>query len=109
SSEISKDTFRQQIIFTGKSFAIMSFNVSAPDMARLFCAGIVCLLVGIPTLGLVFSSPEAPAKVSGRTLTFVERVAYQRAIEEVRWRHRIWPKENPGPKPPFQVIISVLV
>jgi hypothetical protein len=31
----------------------------------------------------------APAKVSQRTLTFVERVAYQRAIEDVYWRHRI--------------------
>src|SRR5216110_1246137 len=29
------------------------------------------------------------------TLTFSERVAYQRAIEEVYWRHRIWPKERP--------------
>jgi hypothetical protein len=28
-----------------------------------------------------------------------ERVAYQRAIEEVYWRHRLWPKENPQPKP----------
>jgi len=26
-------------------------------------------------------------------------VAYQRAIEDVYWRHRIWPKENPDPKP----------
>lgn len=26
---------------------------------------------------------------------------YQRKIEEVYWRHRIWPKENPGPKSPF--------
>jgi hypothetical protein len=24
---------------------------------------------------------------------------YQRAIEEVYWRHRIWPKERPDPKP----------
>jgi hypothetical protein len=26
-----------------------------------------------------------------RTLTLEERVSYQRAIEEVYWRHRIWP------------------
>jgi hypothetical protein len=36
---------------------------------------------------------------SQRTLTFEDRVAYQRAIEEVYWRHRIWPKECPDPKP----------
>ena len=33
-------------------------------------------------------------------VTFEERVAAQRAIEEVYWTHRIWPKENPGAKPP---------
>jgi hypothetical protein len=34
-----------------------------------------------------------------RAFSFAERVAYQRAIEDVYWRHRIWPKENPDPKP----------
>ena len=40
---------------------------------------------------------ELAAKVSHRTLTFAERVAYQQAIEEIYWRHRIWPKENSTP------------
>ena len=39
-------------------------------------------------------------------MTFAERVAYQYAIEEVYWRHRIWPKENPGPKPALDAIVS---
>ena len=38
-----------------------------------------------------FSHSEAPVKLSQRTLTFADRVAYQRVIEEVYWRHRIWP------------------
>jgi N-acetylneuraminic acid mutarotase len=77
-------------------------------MARFFCAAIVYLLgIEIPTgLGLAFPSGEAPEKVSGRTLTFAERVAYQRAIEEVHWRYRIWPKANPGAKPPLDAVIS---
>ena len=41
--------------------------------------------------------PEAANTVSKRTLTFADRVAYQHAMEEVYWQHRIWPKENPGP------------
>src|SRR5882724_914695 len=41
-----------------------------------------------------------------RTLTFAERVAYQRAIEEVYWRHRIWPKENANPKPNLDQVMS---
>jgi N-acetylneuraminic acid mutarotase len=41
-----------------------------------------------------------------QTLTFADRVAYQCAIEEVYWRHRIWPKENVGPKPPLDAFMS---
>lgn len=41
-----------------------------------------------------------------RPLTFEDRVAAQRAIEEVYWRHRIWPKENPQPKPPLTAVLS---
>ena len=41
-----------------------------------------------------------------RTLTFAERVSYQRAIEEVYWRHRIWPKERPDPKPSLDAVMT---
>ena len=49
---------------------------------------------------------EARVNISQRTLTFAERVAYQRAIEEVYWRHRIWPKENLNPKPSLDAVMS---
>src|SRR5439155_5396713 len=41
-----------------------------------------------------------------RKLSFAERVAYQRAIEDVYWRHRIWPKERPDPKPLLDAMMS---
>ncbi|MGE5209333.1 MAG: hypothetical protein ACM3KL_08390, partial [Alphaproteobacteria bacterium] len=44
--------------------------------------------------------------MSQRTLTFAERVAYQHAIEDVYWRHRIWPKERPDPKPSLDAVMS---
>jgi len=47
-------------------------------LALLLCA--VACSVGTGTL-LAFFSPEAPSNLSQRTLTFAERVAYQRAIE----------------------------
>lgn len=47
---------------------------------------------------------EAPT-VDARALTFDERVEAQRAIERVYWSHRIWPKENPGPKPPMSAVL----
>ncbi|OOP57451.1 MAG: hypothetical protein AYP45_03125 [Candidatus Brocadia carolinensis] len=34
------------------------------------------------------------------------RVACQRLIEEVSWKHTIWPEENTSPKPPLSEVIS---
>ena len=39
-------------------------------------------------------------------LTLAARVAYQRAIEEVYWRHRIWPKERPDSKPSLDAVMT---
>ena len=55
------------------------------------------------------SHPAPPAKPSHPAaggLTFADRVAYQRAIEEVYWRHRNWPKENANPKPSLDEVMS---
>jgi hypothetical protein len=70
----------------------------------LLCAVAACSLVSRPLLA--FIRPQASTKDSQRTLTFAERVAYQRVIEEVYWRHRIWPKENPDPKPSLDAVMS---
>jgi len=58
---------------------------------------------------LAFLRPESPAKISDPAageLTFAQRIAYQRVIEEVYWRHRIWPKERPDPKPSLDAVMS---
>ena len=55
---------------------------------------------------LAFLRPEVSSSTSQRTLTFGERVAYQRAIEDVYWRHRIWPKQRPDPKPSLDAVMS---
>ena len=65
----------------------------------LFTAG-ECLLVKAASFG-----PEATNTASQRTLTFAERVAYQRAVEEVYRQHRLWPKENPRPKPSLDEVM----
>src|SRR5207248_3010739 len=52
-------------------------------------------------------APAAGSAIrSARTLTFADRVAYQRAIEEIYWRHRIWPAANAGTKPPLDKVMS---
>jgi hypothetical protein len=79
------------------------FNLRG-SLGLLVCGAATCSILSGALLGFVRS--EASSTVSERTLTFVERVAYQRAIEEVYWRHRIWPKEDPDPKPSLDAVMS---
>jgi len=74
------------------------------SIAVLLCAAAVCWVLSATVLA--FFRPEASSKVFQRTLSFSERVAYQRAIEDVYWRHRIWPKDNPDSKPSLDAVIS---
>src|SRR5262245_46195525 len=51
---------------------------------------------GRPSLG-----PNQP-----RQLSLADRIAYQKAIEEVLWRNRMWPEVNPNTKPSLDEIMS---
>jgi N-acetylneuraminic acid mutarotase len=64
-------------------------------MRHAFIAAWMLLAVGT-------AAADDPAQ---RPLTFEDRVKAQRAIEEVYWRHRIWPKENAAPRPAFPDIM----
>ena len=59
-------------------------------LVTLVLSVIGCSIITGTLLGVM--RREAQTSVSQRTLTFAERVAYQRAIEDVYWRHRIWPR-----------------
>src|ERR1043166_865354 len=65
-------------------------------------AAAACSMVTGALLAFVGANPP----VSQRTLTFAKRVAYQRAIEDVYWRHRIWPKGRSDSKPSLDAVIS---
>src|SRR5881392_2671115 len=79
------------------------FNLRV-TIALLVCMAAVCSLVTgtVPA----FLRPQGQGNASQRTLTFEERVPYQRAIEDVYWRHRIWPKERPDAKPSLDAVMS---
>src|SRR6267378_4677599 len=74
----------------------------------------VLLLLGICAIPFALAqrsfngrtTPVMPSKQTQRTLSFADRVAYQRAIEDVYWRHWIWPKENAKPKPSLDEVMS---
>jgi hypothetical protein len=84
-------------------------------------AWVVFLSVAFIALSSAFQSPNAwdkSASATGgydrmakspsqpRAFGFVERVVFQRAIEDVYWRHRIWPNENSDPKPALDAVMS---
>ncbi len=78
--------------------------VSLRGLIALGLCALVCLMMTATLLAFLF--PVAPLGTSKRMLTFEERVTYQSAIEEVYWRHRIWPKENSSPKPSLDAVMS---
>ena len=77
-------------------------------------SALVCVSLSPSVTGTrpAVSRPESAMKIShpaAAGLTFEERVIYQRAIEEVYWRHRIWPRsrgENSDPKPLLDAVIT---
>ena len=73
--------------------------------SRALIAFLVCASAASSLLAS-FLGPATPPNVLHRTLTFADRVAYQRAIEDVYWRHRIWPEERLDPKPSLDAVMS---
>src|SRR5689334_21753376 len=86
-----------------QSTAQRAFFVSRVLVVSVLCAG-ACLIV--TPIVPAFHRSEAAETRSERSLSFAERVVYQRAIEDVYWRHRIWPKERPDPKPSLDAVIT---
>src|SRR6266446_1401306 len=67
----------------------------------------LCSAINLPEQAPKALPPQDNAAFgASRTLSFADRVAYQTAIEDVYWRHRIWPDTNPGPKPPLEKVMS---
>jgi len=71
--------------------------------APLFLLALACLAAGLAP----FASRAAGEQGSARLLTLEERVAHQRAVEEVYWRRTNWPAENARPKPSLEEVSPV--
>ena len=89
-----------------KSIDRAAFLTRRTILALIILGAVSSLLAGSL---LAFLRGDAASKSAPRTLTFAERVAYQRAIEDVYWRHRIWPRgsgDRPDPKPSLDEVMS---
>src|SRR5262249_50117142 len=86
----------------------INLNIQAHLLRAAFYALMLVTMCAVP-FALAernVTEPGARTELSQRTLSFEERVAYQRAIEEVYWRHRIWPKQRPDLKPSLDAVMS---
>ena len=92
---------------------ISAYILRGSTAALLFSCVIValCSAINLPQQPLKALPPRDNAAFGAnahrnRSLSFADRVAYQRAIEDVYWRHRIWPDTNSGPKPSLDAVMS---
>src|SRR3712207_3251267 len=91
-----------------------AFSSRAPLAAGLLLA-LFCALFGFfaPAGSQVSAAGGSDSGSGGaqsaRTLSFEERVRYQRALEEVYWRHTLWPKENSTQKPSLDEVAPMEV
>lgn len=82
-------------------------------MKKRFLTTVVLSIAFLVTMVILsFSFPGAtatsmPQYSEGRVLSFEERVNYQWAIEQVYWRHKLWPAENREPKPRLEDVLSL--
>ncbi len=79
-------------------------------LAHIGKASFPCLLV--VTFALAAATVAAPSdaveldRPGGATaMSFEERVACRELVEDVYWAHRIWPEQNPRPKPPRETVM----
>src|ERR1043166_2700763 len=63
-----------------------------------------CTMALIVAISFALAERSKPAQA--RSLTFAERVAHQRAIEEIYWRHRLWPGDRADAKPSLDRVMS---
>jgi N-acetylneuraminic acid mutarotase len=63
-----------------------------PSAFRICCSVLTLLMTGV----------AADAIAASPGVSSAQRIAWQRAIERARWEARIWPADNPGPKPSFE-------
>ena len=89
-------------MFTRRPFHPRQFTRARSLTLWALCAVLLITVLAVCHTG----APRSHA--SGKrqeALTFADRVAAQRAIEAVYHRQRLWPKDNPQPKPTLDEVL----
>ena len=86
----------EELDMTKIKFYVSRSRRSAFVIALLVCVAFAIYFGAQANAARFFTKAFASRTHSStqRQLSFADRVTYQRAIEEVYWRHRIWPAER---------------
>jgi len=82
-------------------FSRSLFHHRPSNIIRIVALCALLLVIALAATIAVTSRSAARA----RRLSFEDRVAAQRAIEAVYHRHRLWPTDNPQPKPALDEVL----
>jgi len=83
-------------------FSRSLFHHRPSAIVRIIALFALLLVIALAATIAVTSRSAARA----RRLSFEDRVAAQRAIEAVYHRHRLWPTDNPQPKPALDEVLA---
>jgi hypothetical protein len=72
-------------------------------MAKRIFVGSLLILLGSICAVLALTNTQRTS------LSIEARVAYQQAIERIYWQYRLWPTENPKPKPALEAVMPLRV
>ncbi|HYO63205.1 MAG TPA: hypothetical protein VER08_06065, partial [Pyrinomonadaceae bacterium] len=90
-----------------RTFARRAGSVSTarrPLAVFAFLAAACWVALGFAPFSTQVVSSQGQA--AARTLSVAERVRYQRAVDEVYWRHTAWPHENAAAKPSLDEVMT---
>ncbi len=72
----------------------MRYGSSLKPVVRLVVITLACAL------------PASPALTGDAGPSIEQRVEDRHALEQLRWSHRLWPSQNPGPRPAYSAVVS---
>ncbi len=81
-------------------------GLDARRWARRLAIGAFAAAVGAASVLGSVGRARPPAPGGAWRGSFEDLVDSERALETVRWRHRIWPASNPGTKPPLVRVLD---
>jgi len=96
------------IDITSKGFSINKSIIRIILAVTALCLMLNCISASRENSITVSATNHVQVKAGkhGYAMSIEERMRCRQMIEQVLWKHRIWPKENPQSKPPLEQVMN---